>query len=70
MAIEQAKGVLAERRGISVDAAFALLRSYARSHNLRLSGLARDVAQCSAAAAAFLEIPRPRPEPAHHARTS
>jgi len=35
--IEQAKGVLAERRQISVDEAFGLLREYARSHNLRLS---------------------------------
>jgi transcriptional regulator with GAF, ATPase, and Fis domain len=42
--IEQAKGVLAERRQITVDAAFALLRSHARSNNLRMSDLARDVA--------------------------
>jgi len=56
--IEQAKGVLAERRGISVDAAFALLRAYARSHNLRLSDLARDVAERSAAAEPLLENPR------------
>jgi transcriptional regulator with GAF, ATPase, and Fis domain len=43
--IEQAKGVLAERRQITVDAAFDVLRSHARSHNLRLSDLAKDVAQ-------------------------
>ena len=49
--IEQAKGVLAERRRISVDEAFALLREHARHHNLRLSDLARDVAERSAAAA-------------------
>jgi hypothetical protein len=42
--IEQAKGVLAERRRISVDEAFNLLRDHARHHNLRLSDLARDVA--------------------------
>ena len=48
--IEQAKGVLAERCRISVDAAFALLRAHARTHNLRLSDLARDVAERYAAA--------------------
>jgi ANTAR domain/GAF domain len=45
--IEQAKGMLAERLRISVDDAFNLLRRHARSHNLRLSDLARDVAQGS-----------------------
>jgi AmiR/NasT family two-component response regulator len=48
--IEQAKGVPAERRRISVDEAFALLRDHARSHKPRLSDLARDVAAGSAAA--------------------
>ena len=42
--IEQAKGVLAERAGVHVDAAFQLLRSYARSHGLQLSEVARQVA--------------------------
>jgi GAF domain-containing protein len=41
--IEQAKGVLAERAQISVDAAFAMMRTYARAHNRRLSDAARDV---------------------------
>jgi transcriptional regulator with GAF, ATPase, and Fis domain len=41
--IEQAKGVLAERAGVHVDAAFQLLRSYARSHGLQLSEVARQV---------------------------
>ncbi|HTD58604.1 MAG TPA: GAF and ANTAR domain-containing protein [Solirubrobacteraceae bacterium] len=41
--IEQAKGVLAERAHIGVDAAFALLRAHAREHNLRLSNVARDL---------------------------
>jgi hypothetical protein len=48
--IEQATGVLAERCRISIDAAFALLRAYARSRNLPLSELARDVAKRYAAA--------------------
>jgi transcriptional regulator with GAF, ATPase, and Fis domain len=41
--IEQAKGVLAERRGLDMDQSFALLRTTARSTNRRLSELARDV---------------------------
>ena len=45
--IEQAKGVLAERRQISVDEAFTLLREHARNHNLRLSDVARDLAEGS-----------------------
>ena len=39
--IEQAKGVIAERRQVSVDTAFALLRRHARDRNLRLAELAR-----------------------------
>lgn len=45
--IEQAKGVLAERLGITVDEAFAQLRLRAREHDLRLSDLARDVVRHS-----------------------
>jgi hypothetical protein len=41
--IEQAKGVLAERRHITVDTAFTVLRDYARRNNRRLSDVARDV---------------------------
>jgi len=41
--IEQAKGVLAERAGLSMEAAFEALRQYARNHNLHLSNVARGV---------------------------
>jgi transcriptional regulator with GAF, ATPase, and Fis domain len=41
--IEQAKGVLAERAGIAVDEAFALMRSWARNHHLRLQDTAQGV---------------------------
>jgi GAF domain-containing protein len=41
--IEQAKGRLAERLGIDMDAAFSLLRAHARNRNLRLADVARDI---------------------------
>ncbi len=41
--IEQAKGVIAERAGIDMDEAFARLRSFARSHNQKLTDMARAV---------------------------
>lgn len=41
--VEQAKGALAQMHGVSVDHAFDLLRSYARSTGTRLSDVARRV---------------------------
>jgi GAF domain-containing protein len=41
--IEQAKGVLAAGAGLDMEAAFASLRAYARSHNERLAEVARDL---------------------------
>ena len=41
--VEQAKGVLAQRHGISMDAAFDQLRRYARAHSLRLANVARQL---------------------------
>jgi len=41
--IEQAKGVVAERNGVGMDAAFDGLRRHARNHNLKLTELALDV---------------------------
>jgi GAF domain-containing protein len=43
IAIEQAKGVVAERHELGMDAAFARLRTYARSHNQPLSDVAAAV---------------------------
>jgi GAF domain-containing protein len=40
VAIEQAKGVLAERANVGMDEAFAALRSHARTHNLKLTDVA------------------------------
>jgi GAF domain-containing protein len=43
IAIEQAKGVLAERNGIGVDSAFDALRRHARNHNRKLTDVALAV---------------------------
>jgi hypothetical protein len=58
--IEQAKGMLAERAGIGVDAAFSLLRGYARDHNQRLSAVARDLTDGHLDAAALSAHPHTR----------
>lgn len=41
--IEQAKGMIGERLGLDMGAAFARLRGHARSHNLRLADVAGAV---------------------------
>jgi GAF domain-containing protein len=41
--IEQAKGMVAERRGLDMEDAFTLLRRHARNHNLRLADLTRAI---------------------------
>jgi GAF domain-containing protein len=43
LAIEQAKGRLAERGGLEIEAAFVVLRDYCRANNLRLSDTAAKV---------------------------
>jgi GAF domain-containing protein len=54
--IEQAKGILAERGHVSVDAAFASIRRYARHHNSRLSDVAQDVIEGRLDPAALAEL--------------
>jgi ANTAR domain/GAF domain len=49
--IEQAKGIVAERRQVDMDEAFGLLRSYARSHRTPLSDVARAIIDHSLAPA-------------------
>jgi hypothetical protein len=49
--IEQAKGIVAERRQTDMDTAFALLRSYARSNRRQLSDVARAIIDHSLAPA-------------------
>ena len=41
--IEQAKGIVAQARGVTPDEAFVRIRSYARSHNRRLGDVATTV---------------------------
>jgi AmiR/NasT family two-component response regulator len=43
--IEQAKGMVAERRRIDMHEAFATVRRYARTNNLRLADVARVVTE-------------------------
>lgn len=52
--IEQAKGVLANHGGISMDAAFARMRGYARATNQRLVEIARQIATTELHAAEVL----------------
>lgn len=41
--IEQAKGMIAERRSVNMVEAFAVLRNHARNHDIRLVSVANDV---------------------------
>jgi GAF domain-containing protein len=43
IAIEQAKGVLAERSGLEMNDAFEAIRAYARSQNQHLTAVAKDI---------------------------
>jgi GAF domain-containing protein len=64
--IEQAKGMLAERRRIEVDTAFVRMRAHARDNNLRLSDVAADLIDGRLDAAALSEpASEPSPPSAH-----
>ncbi|MFD4629480.1 ANTAR domain-containing protein [Streptomyces sp. NPDC058284] len=55
--IEQAKGYLAHRRDTGVEEAFTLMRRYARSHQMRLTEIARQVLQGTADASLLRRDP-------------
>ena len=59
--IEQAKGVLAERTHLDMNAAFTWLRNHARNHNLLLVDVAQSVIDGTVAPAR----PAPRAAPQH-----
>jgi len=59
--IEQAKGVIAERSGLNMEQSFSLLRGYARTNNLRLQAVARDVIDGSLAPANLDPPPPAKP---------
>jgi len=56
MVIEQAKGMVAERRHVEMDTAFNVLRNYARNTDQKLSDVARTPVT-DALAAEELQIP-------------
>jgi hypothetical protein len=63
VAIEQAKGVVAERYGLDVEEAFQLIRRAARTHRVKLQELVRRVQPGSATPpelAAIVESDPPR----------
>ncbi|MFI6515370.1 ANTAR domain-containing protein [Spirillospora sp. NPDC050679] len=61
--IEQAKGVLAERHGWSMDQAFAALRDHARRRRHHLTDLARAITTRTLSAAEMAELAQYRPPP-------
>lgn len=60
VAIEQAKGILAQQSGLEVQDAFRVLRRYARDHNLGLSDLAHQLVSRRLSGAELLGYARQR----------
>jgi GAF domain-containing protein len=58
--IEQAKGMVAEREGLDMQQAFAVLRNHARNHNTRLADVANNVIVGTLAASALDRSPAPK----------
>ena len=56
--IEQAKGVLSERAKLDMERSFALLRGYARNHNLRLVDVAQSVIEDTLSVDALGPLPQ------------
>ena len=55
--IEQAKGMVAERQGVTMEEAFSVLRNHARNHNLQLVDVARHVIEGRLAPSALDQPP-------------
>jgi hypothetical protein len=58
--LEQAKGVLAQKGELDMPQAFAVLRQYARDHNLRLTKVAEAIVSRALPAEAVLDRARAR----------
>ena len=61
--IEQAKGLLAQAGDLDMDGAFAVLRRYARDHNMKLNDLAGAVVQRAVPATTLLRDVQARTSP-------
>jgi GAF domain-containing protein len=59
--IEQAKGVIAQLKGVSVDEAFDLIRGFARAHRRRLGDVAQAIVDGTADYAALTGTTTPAP---------
>jgi serine phosphatase RsbU (regulator of sigma subunit) len=59
IAIEQAKGVVAEREGLDLERAFARLLTHARNHHLRLADVAHEVIRGTLDTATLDDAPDP-----------
>lgn len=64
--IEQAKGMLAASTAIGVDDAFAAMRSFARSNNLNIHDVARQVIDQTLDIEVLAFDPKPRSVAGHH----
>ena len=65
IAIEQAKGMIAEHNRIDMDEAFSRLRAYARNHNRRLTEVAEALVAGTTKVDAIKAATRPSPPSAH-----
>ena len=61
--VEQAKGMIAERGQLDMDAAFTWLRNYARDNNRRLTDVASDIIAGTTAVGEMVATRRPPPPP-------
>ena len=59
--IEQAKGMVSEREGLTMEQSFFALRNHARNHNLRLADVALGIIDRSLAASALRPAARQQP---------
>jgi hypothetical protein len=67
--IEQAKGLVAERLGVSMEVAFAALRGFARNQNRKLGEVARMVIDGHTGTTDLIEVGPPQPTQAKRKRS-